>query len=166
MPRTTWLCLVFCAVWWPLSPCLADTPSKGAISGRVITASGEPLRRATVVIEEVKYADGSGDTVGDATTGDNGEFSFSDLSPARYRLEAEKSGYVAGRFPRTHSLVRLSPGDNINDVTLRMVMVSVVSGSVLDENGEPLAKAVIRLLQYKYYPGGTPTDGCTRSYFR
>jgi len=120
----------------------------------VVTASGQPLRRATVVIEEVKYADGSGETVGDATTGDSGEFSFSDLAPAHYRLEAEKSGYVAGRFPQTKALVMLTPGDSINDVTLLLVPVSAVSGSVLDGDGEPLAKAVVRLLQYKYYPGG------------
>jgi hypothetical protein len=154
MPKATWLCLAFCAACWTAKPGLADTPSKGAISGRVVTGSGEPLRRATVVVEEVKYADGSSETVGDATTGDNGEFTFSDLAPARYRLEAEKSGYVAGRFPRTKALVRLTPGDSINDVTLCLVPVSIVSGSVLDGNGEPLAKAVVRLLQYKYYPGG------------
>jgi hypothetical protein len=105
------------------------------------------------VIEEVKYADGSSETVGDATTGDNGEFSFPDLAPDRYRLEAEKSGYVAGRFPQTQALVRLTPGDSINDVILRLIPVSVASGTVLDGNGEPLAKAVVRLLQYKYHPG-------------
>jgi protocatechuate 3,4-dioxygenase beta subunit len=91
---------------------------------------------------------------GGTTTGDNGEFSFPDLAPACYRLQAEKSGYVAGHFPRTRALVRITPGDVVNDITLRLVPVCVVSGYVLDGNGDPLAKAVIRLLQYKYYPGG------------
>lgn len=154
MRKATWLCVAFCAAWSTIQPGFTETPSKGAISGRVVTANGEPVRRATVVIEEVKYADGSSETVADTTTGNNGEFSFSDLAPARYRLEAEKSGYVAGRYPETKALVRLIPGDNIDNVTLRLVAVSVVSGSVLDRNGEPLSKAVIRLLQYKYYPGG------------
>jgi len=120
----------------------------------VVTGGGEPLRRATVALEQVKYADGSTESVGDTTTGDNGEFSFSDLPPARYRLQAEKSGYVAGHFPRTRALVRITPGDVVNDVTLRLVPVCVVSGYVLDGSGEPLAKAVVRLLKNKYYPGG------------
>jgi protocatechuate 3,4-dioxygenase beta subunit len=140
--------------WRASSPCLAETPAKGTISGRVLTASGEPIRRATVVIEEVKYADGASETVADATTGDNGEFSFSNLAPARYRRQAERSGYVAGRFPQAKALVRLTSGDVIDDITLRLVAVCVVSGDVLDGNGDPLAKAVIRLLQYRYYPGG------------
>ena len=156
MQKARSLCLALCAVagWCALKPCLAETPKKGTISGRVVTNNGEPLRRATVVIEEVKYADGGSETVGDTTTGDNGEFSFPDLAPARYRLEAEKSGYVAGRFPQTKALVRLTAGDTINDITLRLVSVCAVTGSVLDGNGDPLAKAVIRLLQYKYYPTG------------
>jgi len=156
MQRVTWLLFSFYAVaaCWTVKPCLAETPTKGSVSGRVVTGGGEPLRRATVVIEQVKYADGSTETVADATTDDNGEFSFSNLVPARYRLEAEKSGYVAGRFPSTKALVRVTAGDVINDVTLRLVPVSVVSGIVLDGNGDPLAKADIRLLHYKYHPGG------------
>jgi protocatechuate 3,4-dioxygenase beta subunit len=156
MPKAKWLSVALCAItaWWTVKPCLAETPAKGTVSGRVLTAGGEPLRRATVVIEQVKYADGSSETVADATTGDNGEFSFSDLAPARYRLQAEKSGYVAGRFPRTKALVRLTSGDTIHDITLRLVPVCAVSGYVLDGNGDPLAKAVVRLLQYKYYSGG------------
>jgi protocatechuate 3,4-dioxygenase beta subunit len=158
MQRVTYFCsiLVFSVVWWTAKPSLAETtaPANGVISGRVLTGNGEPLRRATVVVEEVKFADGSSETVGDATTGDNGEFSFSSLTPARYRLLAEKSGYVAGRFPRAKALVNLHSGDTIDGITLRMVPVSVVSGSVLDGNGDFLAKAVVRLLQYQYYPGG------------
>lgn len=155
MPKARWLCLSLCALtaWWPVKQCLAETPAKGTISGRVVNEAGETLRRATVVIEEINEADGSSETVGDRTTDDKGEFSFSTLTPARYRLKTEKSGYVAGRFPRTKALVRLNSGDIINDITLRMVPVSVVSGYVLDGNGDPLAKAVIRLLQYKYRPG-------------
>ena len=156
MQRARSLCLALCLICagWALKPCAAETPTKGTISGRVISGSGEPLRRATVVLEEVKYADGGTETIGDTTTGDNGEFSFSDLSPARYRLEAEKSGFVAGRFPRTKALVRLTAGDTVNDITLRLVSVCAVTGSVLDGNGDPLAKAVVRLLQYSYYPKG------------
>jgi protocatechuate 3,4-dioxygenase beta subunit len=154
MRKAVLLCFVLLAPWWPIKPCWAQTPAKGSISGRVVTASGEPVRRAIVVLEVVKYADDSGDTLSDITTGDNGEFTFADLAPARYRLEAEKSGYVAGRFPRSNSLVRIVQSDVVDDVTLHLTPVSVVSGNVLDGNGEPLAKAVIRLLQYKYYPGG------------
>ena len=156
MQKATWLCFALCALTgcWAAKPCLAETPAKGTISGRVLTGGGEPLRRATVALEVVKYADGSSEAVADTTTGDNGEFSFSDLAPARYRLQAEKSGYVAGHFPRTKALVRLLSGDIVNDVTLRLVSVSVVTGYVLEGNGDPLAKAVVRLLRYKYYPGG------------
>lgn len=155
MKQATWLCLsLFAITAWTAKPLFAETPTKGTISGRVITAGGEPLRRATVALEQVKYADGSTEPVGDTTTGENGEFSFPDIAPARYRLQAEKSGYVAGRFPRSKNLVRITAGDIVNDITLRLVPVCVVTGSVLDGNGEPLAKAVVRLLQYKYYPGG------------
>jgi len=156
MQKATWLCfsLFVITALWTVKPCFAETPTKGTISGKVLTGSGEPLRRATVAIERVKYADGSTETVGDTTTGDNGDFTFPDLAPARYRLQAEKSGYVAGHFPRTRALVRITSGDVVDDITLRLVPVCVVSGSVLDGNGEPLAKAVIRLLRYKYYPGG------------
>jgi protocatechuate 3,4-dioxygenase beta subunit len=150
------LILVFFVFLTKAERCWAQSnaPKTGTISGRVLAGNGEPLRRATVAIEEVNSADGSGEALGSVTTGDNGEFSFTDAAPARYRLLAERSGYVTGRFPRSKALVTLHAGDNIEGVTLRMVPTSVVSGSVLDVNGDPLAKAVVRLLQYHYSPGG------------
>lgn len=156
MQKAKLLCLALWLIgaWWVLTPCLAETAAKGTISGRVLSGSGEPLRRATVEIEVVRYADGSTEPVGDTSTDDNGEFSFSNLVPARYRLQAEKSGYVAGHFPRTKALVRLLADGGIDDIVLRLVPVSAISGNVLDGNGDPLAKAVIRLLRYQFFPGG------------
>jgi protocatechuate 3,4-dioxygenase beta subunit len=119
----------------------------------VVGGNGEPLRRVTVALAAVKSGDSSGTDAGSAITGDNGEFVFTGLGPARYRLLAEKSGYVIGHLPRARALIAVGSGEEVKDVVLHLVPVAVVEGRILDGNGEPLAKAVVRLLQYRYMAG-------------
>jgi hypothetical protein len=98
--------------------CLGAAPAPAraqVIAGRVIDdASGEPIPAARVIALGSAAADRHG-----ATTRADGRFVLEVAHPGRYRLWAERAGYLSGR-PR---LVRLAPGDTAA-VSLRLVVVA------------------------------------------
>jgi hypothetical protein len=114
-----------------------EAPSGTARLSGVVLSVGEPLARATVSI--------AGDvrlnlaTVTDAS----GRFSFEGLPAGRFTITAAKGGYPpmsygATRSYRAGSGVLLSDGQAIDDIVLRLARGAVLTGTVFDEQGEPI----------------------------
>ena len=111
---------------------------KGRISGSVTDERGEPVRRATIKI--------SGDMRLDrmTMTDDQGHFSLGDLPSGRFSVTADKAGYPqvshgAKRALRPGPGVFLQEGEHAPDVALVLARGAVMTGTVYDENGAPLA---------------------------
>jgi protocatechuate 3,4-dioxygenase beta subunit len=73
-------------------------------------------------------------------------------------VTAAKSGYVDGAFGQRRSLrggapVELADGQQAMNVDLKLARGGVVTGHVLDEEGEPLARAVVTVLRQQYARG-------------
>jgi hypothetical protein len=84
-------------------------------------------------------------------TGSDGAFTFAHLPPGRYRMRAEKPGFVTrehGQGPTADdagAAVTLGDGQHLRDVDIVLPKGSVVSGRVRDADGEPVAEALVRL---------------------
>jgi hypothetical protein len=50
-------------------------------------------------------------------------------------------------------MITLVAGQKLKDITLELTPHAVVTGRVLDEDGQPLANVTIRILRYAYYGG-------------
>lgn len=132
----------------------------GSIRGQVVNTAGEPLRKA-----EVTLRGGSGPNRGEnrgiATTTDaSGAFTFENLSPGNYVISAQRNGYVRqepGR--RTGGLspgmqgISVAEGQNVSGVAIKLIPHSVVTGKVLDEDGEPMFGAGVHILEERYFRG-------------
>jgi len=117
------------------APLLAGEP-EFCVAGTVLNAvTGEPLRRAAVTIPQSA-------TLTDAA----GVFRFCGLPAGSYYANAEKPGFVAGGYPVT-------VGPSREDLLLRLHPLSMVSGKVLDDAGEPLQNALIQLLSMEVAEG-------------
>ena len=87
-------------------------------------------------------------------TDDAGNFRFAGLEPGLYQLNATLPGYVpevdplTGRPGATHR-----PGDS---ATLRLARGGVITGSVTDQQGEPLVALAVRALRVRDLDGSTP----------
>ncbi len=114
---------------------------RGSISGRVITDEGGGLPGATVYLSA--FSDGSPSAPGRSskptTTDADGNFQFDNLPPRSYRVSVlgNFKGYVQESTaladqakPRPHRL-----GEK---VTIRMVKGGVITGRVLNSNGDPV----------------------------
>jgi Carboxypeptidase regulatory-like domain len=100
----------------------------GSIIGVVSdSVSHQPLRKVRMSL-----------TLGDqplapqATTDDAGAFAFHDLKPGQYRLTAERPDYP------TWQAITVSPSHDPEPVDIELVPGAVVSGRILDEDGDPL----------------------------
>jgi hypothetical protein len=122
----------------------------GSIAGKVTNAvTGQPVKRATVNL-------GGGSTGYVTVTDDSGNFLFDSIQPGKdYYITADAEGY-AGQFdfgPPGMSAITVGPQQEVKDIALHLSPLSVISGKVLDDEGEPLPGAFVQTISYQYQNG-------------
>jgi protocatechuate 3,4-dioxygenase beta subunit len=128
-------------------------PATSSITGRVLTAdTGRPVKRAQVT------ASGSGRGVRGAVTDDQGRFSLSGLAAGSYTITASKNGFVDAVYGQRRPLqpgtpVQLLDNQQAVNIDLRLIRGGVITGRVLDEDGEPLMRALVSIQRYQYLQG-------------
>lgn len=119
----------------------------GAICGKIVSSSGEPLRKA-----EVTASSFENHTEYISLTGSDGLFAFDALQPGQYHLRARRAGYVPAAYGTQDEMfpgtpVTVTPGREIRDIVIALQPQSVITGRVLDEDGDPLEGVHVNLLR-------------------
>jgi len=128
-------------------------PATSSITGRVVTAdTGRPVKRAQVMIS------GTGRGGRGATTDDQGVYSITSLAAGSYTVSASKNGFVDAIYGQRRPLqpgtpIQLLDNQQATSVDLRLIRGGVITGRVLDEDGEPLMRAVVSIQRYQYLQG-------------
>jgi protocatechuate 3,4-dioxygenase beta subunit len=123
------------------------------ISGSVtVTGTGLPARRARVTLNSTE---GGGSRT--AMTDDEGRYAFTGLASGRYSLSASKSGHVGVTYGQTRpgrpgTPIQLADGEKFA-ASLELPRGSVVTGTVLDEYGEPTPGIQVRVMRYLMQAG-------------
>ncbi|HEV2116837.1 MAG TPA: carboxypeptidase-like regulatory domain-containing protein [Terriglobales bacterium] len=112
------------------------------VAGRVVTAAeGTPLKSVQVMLT----AENPGRerrTYG-ATSDASGVFVLKNVPPGRYRLFAERTGYVSQQYhsadTQSGAVLGLQPRQQVSDILFRLVLAAVVTGRVTDDDEEPMA---------------------------
>ncbi len=136
----------------------AQTPAGTAvIQGRVLTAdTGRPVKRARVSVAAGGAGGGRGS--GSAITDDQGRYAISALNAGSYNITASKAGFVDSVYGQRRPLqpgtpLTLTDGQTATNIDLRIVRGGVITGHVADEDGEPLARALVTIQRYQYVRG-------------
>jgi protocatechuate 3,4-dioxygenase beta subunit len=134
-----------------------------SVSGRVVAAdTSRPLKRARVLA-----AISGGGRARSVTTDEAGRFLITALPAGTYTITASKTGFVNAAFgqrrvAREGTPIQLADGQQLANVNLALARGAVIAGQVLDEDGEPLARAMVQVLRYQYVRGEkrlTPSGG-------
>src|SRR5208337_3884154 len=134
---------------------VVNSADQCTVQGVVLkAATGEPLRKATVEM----WQEGVPGKRADAATDSMGHFELKNLDPGQYRLSVQRNGYVRQEYGQTKpdapgSLLTLSPGQKVTDITIRLIPAAVITGHVYDEDGEPVQGAQVSALCYVYANG-------------
>jgi hypothetical protein len=132
---------------------------KSAVEGVVLRLGTDaPLLRATVHLAPVVRGPAATGSI--ATTDAAGRFTFTDLDPGDYRLRVVMNGYVLQEygqrvFPGQGTPLRLSAGQPLKNIVVRLTPTGTVSGRLIDRSGQPLGNIGVQLMRHRYQYNGT-----------
>jgi hypothetical protein len=140
----------------------AASAATGLILGRVVdAATSHPIGGAIVTLESVSMlmpGAPTPETRPRAMTSASGHFVFRRLEKGSYGLTVTKPGYADGAYGRRRPLgsqrsVELAEGQRVGEVMIPIWKFGAVSGTVIDEAGEPLIGVQIRAFQRRITGG-------------
>jgi Carboxypeptidase regulatory-like domain len=116
----------------------ADDPARFSIQGSVVNSvTGEPLRNASVAV----LGTGSQDNNANLSSDGGGRFTIPNLPNGDYTVSAAKQGFS----PTAPVHVALS--GNQADVTIKLLPFGRITGTIVDDAGDPILNANIQLFR-------------------
>ena len=151
---------------YPQQAAVQQAAKAGSLAGTLTkSGSGEPIRNAEISLARAdtgvtKLVDPTDDSAPQSqaitvVTDASGRFRFPSLVPGDYMLSVRKNGFHGFRGPNSRSWqdflsVTIAPGQAVTDYALQMQPGAVITGKVLDEDGEPMAYVQISALKWVY----------------
>jgi hypothetical protein len=115
------------------------------------SATGLPVDHAIVRI--VRPSENGGAYIG--ATNAAGVFHFENLEPGDYQVSVEHAGFmVAGIEP-----IRVESGQKVRDVAISATPLAVVTGRVVDSDGEPERGAYVGIVRAEWQRGKRSYEG-------
>ncbi|HMI54397.1 MAG TPA: carboxypeptidase regulatory-like domain-containing protein [Candidatus Saccharimonadales bacterium] len=133
-------------------------PQKQSIHGTVIEAkSGQPIRKV-----RVEVFGGAAQSFGphSATTSADGTFSIEDIPPGRYTVNLQHTGFVQTMTSPGQRTFTLQPGQSITMLKFKMDAAGVISGKIVDSDGDPISAVSVNAT----LPGSMPLTGMLGSF--
>jgi len=135
-------------------PAALKTKTDAAILGQILNAqTGEPLRKATLTLwREDTLQRNEFTRESDAT----GKFEFHNLQPGRYKLIARRTGFVAQAYGARRpgwsgsTPITLTAAQELKGLTISLTPHGVITGRVVDEDGDPLEHIVVAALWMRW----------------
>jgi hypothetical protein len=118
---------------------------KFKIAGTVVNSiTGTPLGKARISLMDTANRA----NIISVVTGDNGHFEFYALNRGKYSLEGAKRGFIRAAYEQHEQFsTAIVTGTDFNteNLVLRLTPLAFLSGKVIDESGEPVRKARVKL---------------------
>src|SRR5438034_454566 len=120
------------------------------IPGQVVQQhGGQPLRKTFVALRPEQPSKDHKQI--SQKTADDGRFCFKNIAPGRYLLGAEHKGYVKQMYGAEDawsagSVMAVEQGQKFEPILLRLMRAGVISGKVVDEDGEAASGVVVQAL--------------------
>ena len=123
-------------------------PNTATLAGTVVKEPGsQPLKKVLLHFIAEDQKQGGNYT---ADTDSEGHFRIEKIQPGPYRLLLEKTGFHQVNL-RGHqsegAILSVQPGQDVNDLLFQMLPAAVITGKVVDEDGEPLPGYGVSLLR-------------------
>jgi hypothetical protein len=120
-----------------------------SVEGVVVkSTTGEGIKSVTVQLTPL----GGGQQPYSTLTENNGRFIIRDIAPGRYAIHASGNGYMQqapekGKGNTQVRILDLTPGKNVSGMAFRLVPPGVITGTVYDEDGDPVTLAQVKALR-------------------
>jgi hypothetical protein len=143
----------------PAAPQSSEEAQGYKISGTAVNAvNGAPLARAKVSVADTRARTRRIETI----TDEGGHFEFTGLAAGKYALQGTKSGYLVSAYQQHEQFstaIVTGPEFDTEKLVLRLTPMAMIAGHVLDESGEPVRAAQLRLYMEDHSAGMRRVDG-------
>jgi hypothetical protein len=135
-----------------------SSSQKCTVSGRVTSAAdGTPLSKATLHLAPNFRGSQSVERYLAVSNAD-GSFQFLNLDPGSYRLSAERTGFIhtiygSARQGQPGTLITAAPGQQLMDLKMALTPQAVITGRLIDEDGDPTSADGIEVLHQTWMGG-------------
>jgi len=128
------------------------------VAGQVISQAGAPLKKAAVRLQGIPSGQGTQPTSYTATSEGEGKFVFEDVSPGKYYLSAQRTGFVNQQYGARSSgtagtPLTLDAGQEMKDLVIKMTPQGMIFGRVVDDDGEPLPGYQVQASRWTFQTG-------------
>lgn len=129
---------------------------KCSVEGTVVSAAtGEPLKKVHLSLRPIGQRNG----VPVGTMSDSaGHFLIDNVDPGRYTFLAARNGFVSqtwspqGRIAQNSPLT-LTNGQKMTQLVFKLTPQGVITGHVVDQDGEPLSRVQVMCMRFAYQNG-------------
>jgi len=124
------------------------------LKGQVMAAgTGTPVRRAQVTARSMEGR-GGGVTSSDA----EGRYEIKELPAGRYNVSVSKGSFVQATYGQRRpgepgTPIDLADGQTADKVNFVMSRGGVISGKIVDDNGEPVSGTQVAAMRYQFMAG-------------
>jgi carboxypeptidase family protein len=116
-----------------------------SIRGKVLQEpDGQPIRKANVQLNSRK---GPSAAQYSAITDAQGRFTIDDVQPGRYIVVVEHPGFVQSGAGGRLTAVSVQPGSSINDLIVHMQPAAVITGKIVDLDGDPMSAVNVTVMR-------------------
>ena len=128
---------------------------KCSIEGTVVSVtSGETLKKVHLTLRPIGQAGIPVGTVTDSA----GHFLIDGVDPGRYSFFAQRTGFVPQTYSaqgstRQNTTLTLTNGQKMTQIVFKLTPQGVITGHVVDQDGEPLARVQLTLQRFAYQRG-------------
>jgi len=141
-------CLLFAALLGAaVGVCAAgQSVATGSVTGKVVQdPGGQGIRK--VVVELVEGETGEGGREYRTATDASGVFRLEGVEPGQYFVELSRAGYFAPKKGAKEWTVTVEAGKEASGAVYKMQATGVITGRVVDAEGDPLASAGVRAIR-------------------
>jgi len=147
--------------------------AKGSLAGKVVNAVNGSAMADVVVTLRGQFSTAGPPRGTPVVTDDQGRFSFPDLAPGQYSLNAMEQRFLAepsGALGGLNGQVIVGEGQQVSAYIMKLAPAGVIAGTVKDEFGEPALGARVQAYRYRnqlgqrqlMVTGSTQTDDLGR----
>jgi Carboxypeptidase regulatory-like domain len=125
-----------------------------SIVGRVVGAeNGRPVKRARILATAPELQGSRA-----VMTDDSGNFEITALPAGRYTITVSKTGYISLSYGQRRPLqagtpLQVADGQQIKGIDFSLPRGGAIAGRILDEDGEAMVGASVRVMRYQYMQG-------------
>jgi hypothetical protein len=97
-----------------------------------------------------------------AVTDTSGTFVLESVKSGTYRLEAEHQGFIDAHFGDGNGMslaIRLTPGQTLSDINIKLMPQAVITGRIVDDDGELWAHSQVSLFRSVWEHGRRRLQG-------